>query len=75
MQVSESLHVEQEENKRLNTYLDQILKEIQVKAPIMKKQREDYEKVTADCQSTDLTIGHRNARTDNLIFFLINTIM
>ncbi|XP_048255424.1 nucleoprotein TPR-like isoform X4 [Haliotis rufescens] len=40
---SENLELEREENKRLNQYLDQILQEIEERAPRMKKQREDYE--------------------------------
>ena len=41
--LSEELAAEREENKRLNTYMDQILVEIEERAPILKRQREDYE--------------------------------
>ncbi|XP_038056577.1 nucleoprotein TPR-like [Patiria miniata] len=41
---SDELEVEKAENQRLNSYLDQILVEIEEKAPIMQKQRDDYEK-------------------------------
>jgi len=42
--LSEELAVEKEENKRLNLYLDQILLEIEERAPMLKQQREDYER-------------------------------
>ncbi|KAL5021860.1 hypothetical protein ScPMuIL_001015 [Solemya velum] len=40
---TDALQLEKDENKRLNLYLDQILQEIEEKAPLLKKQREDYE--------------------------------
>ncbi|KAK6990642.1 nucleoprotein TPR [Biomphalaria glabrata] len=43
VQATEALSEEREENKRLNSYLEQILQEIEEKAPLLKKQREDYE--------------------------------
>ncbi|KAL3869712.1 hypothetical protein ACJMK2_042363 [Sinanodonta woodiana] len=43
VQATDALVLEKEENKRLNHYLDQILQEIEEKAPILKKQRNDYE--------------------------------
>ncbi|XP_052775789.1 nucleoprotein TPR-like isoform X2 [Mya arenaria] len=43
VQATDSLQLEKDENKRLNLYLDQILQEIEAKAPMLKKQREDYE--------------------------------
>merc|ERR1740129_2568385 len=42
--LSEELALEKEENKRLNLYLDQILLEIEERAPMLKQQREDYER-------------------------------
>ncbi|XP_022089783.1 nucleoprotein TPR-like isoform X2 [Acanthaster planci] len=44
VKCSDELEVEKAENQRLNSYLDQILVEIEEKAPIMQKQRDDYEK-------------------------------
>ena len=41
--LSEELAMEKEENKRLNEYMDQILAEIEERAPILRQQREDYE--------------------------------
>ncbi|XP_061166094.1 nucleoprotein TPR-like [Saccostrea echinata] len=43
MQASENLYLEKEETKRLNSYIDTILQEIEEKAPLIRKQREDYE--------------------------------
>lgn len=43
VQATEALEMERIDNKRLNQYLEQILQEIEEKAPIVKKQREDYE--------------------------------
>ncbi|XP_048761418.2 nucleoprotein TPR-like isoform X2 [Ostrea edulis] len=43
MQASENLYLEKEETKRLNTCIDTILQEIEEKAPLIRKQREDYE--------------------------------
>ena len=43
MTAVEDLDSQKEENKRLNSYLEQILQEIEDRAPKMKKQREDYE--------------------------------
>ena len=45
--LQEELTVEREENKRLNLYLDQILLEIEERAPMLKQQREDYERAVA----------------------------
>jgi len=41
--LSEELAGEKEENKRLNGHLDQILAEIEERAPLLRQQREDYE--------------------------------
>ncbi|CAE1241745.1 TPR [Acanthosepion pharaonis] len=43
VQAVDELHLEKEENKRINGYLDQIMQEIEEKAPILRQQREDYE--------------------------------
>lgn len=36
--------MEKLENKRINKYLDEIVKEVEAKAPILKRQREEYER-------------------------------
>eukprot|EP00794_Sanderia_malayensis_P010976 gene10976-12139_t len=41
--VSDELEVQKDENARLKQYLDQILQEIEEKAPILQHQKEDYE--------------------------------
>ncbi|XP_074653725.1 nucleoprotein TPR-like isoform X2 [Tubulanus polymorphus] len=43
VQTTELLQTEKEEKARLNLQLDHILQEIEDKAPIIKKQREDYD--------------------------------
>ncbi|CAH3021550.1 unnamed protein product [Porites evermanni] len=43
VEVSDSLQQEKDENIRLKQYLDQILKEIEEKAPVLQQQRRDYE--------------------------------
>ncbi|XP_014665092.1 PREDICTED: nucleoprotein TPR-like [Priapulus caudatus] len=43
VQTSSALELERLENKRLNQYLEQILQEIEEKAPIVKRWREGYE--------------------------------
>ena len=47
----EELIAQKDENARLNTYLDQILKEIESRAPGLKRQREDYERAVAAVES------------------------
>ena len=42
--LSEELTAEKEENKRINSYMDHILLEIEERAPILRQQREDYER-------------------------------
>ncbi|KAK3089218.1 hypothetical protein FSP39_001828 [Pinctada imbricata] len=43
VQASEALLLEKEENQRLNQDLNDIIAEIEEKAPILRKQKEDYE--------------------------------
>ncbi len=50
--ISEELAQEKEENKRLNSYMDQILLEIEERAPILRQQRDNYEMAMA-------TVGRR----------------
>lgn len=52
-----------DENKRLNTYLDSILAEIEERAPVLKRQREDYE--TAVNAVSSLTRQLEEARQEN----------
>ncbi|KAJ7387616.1 hypothetical protein OS493_000951 [Desmophyllum pertusum] len=43
VEVSDALQQEKDENIRLKQYLDQILKEIEEKAPVLQQQRKDFE--------------------------------
>jgi nucleoprotein TPR len=45
--LSEELAQEKEENRRLNAYMDQILLEIEERAPVLRQQRENYEMAMA----------------------------
>ena len=58
----EELTEARHENRRLNTYLDQILKEIEDRAPAMKQQREDYDRAVAAV--TSLTRQMEEARQE-----------
>ncbi|XP_045130805.1 nucleoprotein TPR-like [Portunus trituberculatus] len=44
LSTTEKLMAVEEENKRLKRYVDQILKEIEERVPVLKKQREDHQK-------------------------------
>ncbi|XP_007481029.2 nucleoprotein TPR isoform X2 [Monodelphis domestica] len=43
VETQDQLLLEKLENKRINKYLDEIVKEVEAKAPILKRQREEYE--------------------------------
>ena len=45
--LGEELQAEKSETQRLNLYIEQILHEIEERAPLLKQQREDYEKAVA----------------------------
>ncbi|XP_048832037.1 translocated promoter region b, nuclear basket protein isoform X4 [Brienomyrus brachyistius] len=45
METHEQLQLERMENKRVNQYLDEILKEVEAKVPMLKRQRDEHERV------------------------------
>ncbi|XP_053549834.1 LOW QUALITY PROTEIN: nucleoprotein TPR [Bombina bombina] len=45
VESQDQLLLEKLENKRINKYLDEIVKEVEAKAPILKRQREEYERM------------------------------
>ncbi|XP_069050175.1 nucleoprotein TPR isoform X2 [Lepisosteus oculatus] len=45
IESQDQLQLERLETKRLNKYLDEIVKEVEAKAPILKRQREEYERM------------------------------
>ncbi|KAM4722857.1 nucleoprotein TPR [Rhinophrynus dorsalis] len=45
VETQDQLQMEKLENKRINKYLDEIVKEVEAKAPILKRQREEYERM------------------------------
>uniref|UniRef100_A0A4W3JYD9 Nucleoprotein TPR n=1 Tax=Callorhinchus milii TaxID=7868 RepID=A0A4W3JYD9_CALMI len=44
VEAQDQLLLAKQENKRVNKYLDEIVKEVEMKAPILKRQREEYER-------------------------------
>ncbi|XP_054976552.1 nucleoprotein TPR isoform X2 [Sorex araneus] len=44
VETQDQLLLEKLENKRVNKYLDEIVREVEAKAPILKRQREEYER-------------------------------
>ncbi|XP_072367349.1 translocated promoter region b, nuclear basket protein [Scyliorhinus torazame] len=45
VEAQDQLLLAKQENKRVNKYLDEIVKEVEMKAPLLKRQREEYERV------------------------------
>ncbi|XP_071982834.1 nucleoprotein TPR [Engystomops pustulosus] len=45
VETQDQLLIEKQENKRITKYLDDIVKEVEAKAPILKRQREEYERM------------------------------
>uniref|UniRef100_A0A8C9TKV3 Nucleoprotein TPR n=1 Tax=Scleropages formosus TaxID=113540 RepID=A0A8C9TKV3_SCLFO len=45
VEAQDQLQLERLENKRVNKYLDDIVKEVEAKAPLLKRQREEYERL------------------------------
>ncbi|XP_048338451.1 nucleoprotein TPR isoform X1 [Sphaerodactylus townsendi] len=44
IEAQDQLLLEKLENKRINKYLDEIVQEVEAKAPVLKRQREEYER-------------------------------
>ncbi|XP_023662175.1 nucleoprotein TPR isoform X2 [Paramormyrops kingsleyae] len=45
VEAQDQLQLERLESKRVNQYLDEIVQEVEAKAPILKRQREEYERM------------------------------
>lgn len=45
MESQEQLQLERLENKRVNKYLDDIVQEVEAKAPILKRQRDEHDRM------------------------------
>ena len=54
--MTETLQNEKNENDRLRSYLTEVIKEIEEKAPILKRQKQEYEEAmkTIDSLTTQL---------------------
>ncbi|XP_021362247.1 nucleoprotein TPR-like isoform X2 [Mizuhopecten yessoensis] len=66
VQASDALMLEKEENQRLNQYLTQILQEIEEKAPLLKKQRQDYENSLANIDQLTRQLDASMLESQNL---------
>ncbi|KAA0719100.1 Nucleoprotein TPR NPC-associated intranuclear protein [Triplophysa tibetana] len=51
VEAQDQLHLQKLENKRLNKILDEIVLEVETKAPILKRQREEYENMQKSMNS------------------------
>lgn len=45
IETQEQLQLERMENRRVNKYLDDIVQEVEAKAPILKRQRDEHERM------------------------------
>lgn len=52
------LQLEKVENKRVNKYLDDIVQEVEAKAPILKRQREELERAQISVASLSAKLEH-----------------
>lgn len=51
VEAQDQLHLEKLESKRVNKVLDEIVMEVENKAPILKRQREEYENMQKSMSS------------------------
>ena len=51
MDIQDQLLVEKQENRRVTRVLDEIVQEVEEKAPILKRQREEYESMQRSMNS------------------------
>lgn len=54
----EQLQLEKLENKRVNKYLDDIVQEVETKAPVLKRQREELERAQKSVASLSAKLEH-----------------
>ncbi|KAJ9577845.1 hypothetical protein L9F63_025295 [Diploptera punctata] len=66
--VSEELMLEKEETRKLNLYINTILEEIEEKAPLLKKQKEDYEAALENIATLTKHIDECTAECNKLRF-------
>ncbi|XP_068096253.1 nucleoprotein TPR [Hyperolius riggenbachi] len=58
METKDELLIEKQENKRISKYLDDIVKEVEAKAPVLKRQREEYERMQKTVTSLSSKLEH-----------------
>uniref|UniRef100_A0A3Q2D6B6 Nucleoprotein TPR n=1 Tax=Cyprinodon variegatus TaxID=28743 RepID=A0A3Q2D6B6_CYPVA len=64
LESQEQLQLERLENKRVNKYLDDIVQEVEAKAPILKRQRDEHERMQKSV--TSLSAKLEQAEVDRL---------
>ncbi|XP_034002846.1 translocated promoter region b, nuclear basket protein isoform X2 [Trematomus bernacchii] len=58
LESQEHLQLERLENKRVNKYLDDIVQEVEAKAPILKRQRDEHERMQKSVTSLSAKLEH-----------------
>ncbi|KAF3835337.1 hypothetical protein F7725_027895, partial [Dissostichus mawsoni] len=58
LESQEHLQLERLENKRVNKYLDDIVQEVEAKAPILKRQRDEHERMQKSVASLSAKLEH-----------------
>lgn len=58
VESQEQLQLEKLENKRVNKYLDDIVQEVEGKAPVLKRQREELERAQKSVASLSAKLEH-----------------
>ncbi|KAJ3600175.1 hypothetical protein NHX12_034125 [Muraenolepis orangiensis] len=58
VESQEQLQLERLENKRVNKYLDDIVQEVEAKAPILKRQRDEHERMQKSVASLSSKLEH-----------------
>lgn len=74
MESQEQLQLERLENKRVNKYLDDIVHEVEAKVPILKRQRDEHERMQKSVASlsTKLEQAVNVRRVENVYFFFLS---
>ena len=80
VESQEQLQLERLENKRVNSYLDDILQEVEAKAPVLKRQRDEHERMQQSVASLSAKLGQavkvtsaERFRTGSLCVFVTGT--
>ncbi|XP_015241685.1 PREDICTED: nucleoprotein TPR-like isoform X4 [Cyprinodon variegatus] len=66
LESQEQLQLERLENKRVNKYLDDIVQEVEAKAPILKRQRDEHERMQKSVTSLSAKLEQAVKEVDRL---------